>query len=242
MIPGLKRPVRFTPRRDAGLYAYERALAHGGFSRVAGVDEAGRGACAGPLVVAAVILDGVKIEGLADSKLLTPKRRDVLFDQITERALWHALIIPPQEIDRVGLHKSNINGMRRALTALPVRPGYILSDGFRVPGLEAPTLPVIKGDRAVACIAAASIVAKVTRDRIMEALHEDHPRYGFDVHKGYNTPMHMAALAQYGPCGEHRFSFVNVRSMSASAAGPVVGVRAAPAMGNNGRVGGDDER
>ncbi|GAA3196853.1 ribonuclease HII [Actinocorallia longicatena] len=234
--------MRFTPRRDAGLYGYERALAHGGFSLVAGVDEAGRGACAGPLVVAAVILGGLRIDGLADSKLLTPARRDALYEVITKKAMWHALVIPPGEIDTVGLHRSNITGMRRALAALPVRPSYVLSDGFRVPGLEAPTLPVIKGDRAVACIAAASVVAKVTRDRIMEALHGDHPQYGFDVHKGYNTPEHMAALTLHGPCREHRFSFVNVRSRLVPAAGPVVGVGPAPAMGNNGLVGGEDER
>ncbi|GAB3670576.1 ribonuclease HII [Actinocorallia lasiicapitis] len=212
VIPGVKRSARFTPRKDAGMYGYERALARGGFDLVAGVDEAGRGPCAGPLVVAAVILGGVKIDGLRDSKLLTAKRREELYKEITSRAQWHALIIPPAEIDRVGLHRSNITGMRRALAALSVRPSYVLTDGFRVPGLEAPALPVIKGDRAVACIAAASVVAKVTRDRIMTGLHQTYPQYGFDVHKGYNTPEHMAALDLHGPCPEHRFSFVNVRS------------------------------
>lgn len=202
------------------MYGYERALAHGGFTRVAGVDEAGRGACAGPLVVAAVILDGLKVPGLADSKLLTEPRREELYEEIVARAVWSALVVPSTEIDRVGLHVSNVTGMRRALRALPVDPSYVLSDGFGVPGLEVPSLRVIKGDRAVACIAAASIVAKVTRDRIMRGLHETYPQYGFDEHKGYSTPEHMAALTGHGPCPEHRFSFVNVRARMGDGTGP----------------------
>lgn len=223
------------------MYGYERALAHGGFRQVAGVDEAGRGACAGPLVVAAVILDGVGIEGLADSKLLGARRREALYEEITGRAVWSVLVVPSAELDRVGLHRSNITGMRRAVAALPVRPSYVLSDGFRVPGLEAPSLPVIKGDRAVACIAAASIVAKVTRDRIMTELHLTHPEYGFDVHKGYNTPEHMAALSLYGPCPAHRFSFSNVVSRMGGSREPV-GVGQVVPVGDNEQVGGDDER
>jgi ribonuclease HII len=207
------RPLRFTPRRDAGLFAYERALAHGGFSPVAGVDEAGRGACAGPLVVGAVILQGGRrrIEGLADSKLLSPARREELYAEITERAYaWSAIVIPCHDIDRIGLHRCNIAGMRRALAALDERPAYVLSDGFPVPGLGVPALAMIKGDQAAACVAAASIVAKVTRDRIMVGLHERYPEYGFDVHKGYVTRAHGEALAAHGPCPEHRFSYVNV--------------------------------
>ncbi|WP_131738011.1 ribonuclease HII [Actinomadura roseirufa] len=206
------RPLRFTPRRDAGLYAYERALAHGGFSPVAGVDEAGRGACAGPLVVGAVILQGAKrIDGLTDSKLLTPARREELYAEITTCArAWSAVIIPCHDIDRIGLHRCNITGMRRALAALDERPAYVLSDGFPVPGLGVPALSMIKGDQAAACVAAASIVAKVTRDRIMVDLHDRYPAYGFDVHKGYVTRAHGTALAEHGPCPEHRFSYVNV--------------------------------
>ncbi|MEO3782924.1 ribonuclease HII [Actinocorallia sp. B10E7] len=241
-ISEIRRPLRFTPRRDAGLYGYERALAHGGFRRVAGVDEAGRGACAGPLVVAAVILDGLRIEGLADSKLLTPARREALYEEITARAVWRALVIPSAELDRAGLHRSNITGMRRVLAALPVRPSYVLSDGFGVPGLEVPSLPVIKGDRVVACIAAASVVAKVTRDRIMAELHLTHPAYGFDVHKGYNTPEHMAALSLHGPCPEHRFSFSNVVSRTGGGSRPLMGVGRGMPLGKNEQVGGDDER
>lgn len=208
------RPLRFTPRRDAGLHAYERALEHGGFSPVAGVDEAGRGACAGPLVVGAVILQGGRsgrIEGLADSKLLTPARREELYAEIVERAeAWSVVVVPCHDIDRMGVHRCNITGMRRALAALERRPAYVLSDGFAVPGLEVPALAVIKGDQVAACMAAASIVAKVTRDRIMTELHERYPDYGFDVHKGYVTRAHSAALKAHGPCAEHRFSYVNV--------------------------------
>ncbi|MFE9100478.1 ribonuclease HII [Actinomadura geliboluensis] len=207
------RPLRFTPRRDAGMFAYERALAHGGFSPVAGVDEAGRGACAGPMVVAAVMLQGGRgrIDGLTDSKLLTPARREELYAEIIKRAYaWSAIIIPCHDIDRIGLHRCNVTGMRRALAALDKRPAYVLSDGFPVPGLDVPGLAMIKGDQVAACVAAASIVAKVTRDRIMVGLHERYPEYGFDIHKGYVTRAHGEALAKHGPCPEHRFSYVNV--------------------------------
>ena len=119
-------------------------------------------------------------------------------------------MVPPGEVDRVGLHRSNIAAMRRALAALDVTPGYVLTDGFPVAGLGVPGLAVWKGDRVAACIAAASVVAKVTRDRIMVELHERYPAYEFATHKGYVTPEHAAALAAYGPCAEHRRSFINV--------------------------------
>lgn len=208
------RPRGLTPRRDAGLYAYERVLERAGFGPVAGVDEAGRGACAGPLVVAAVVLASGRsgrLEGLADSKLLTAPRRERLYAEITATATaWSALIVSKEEIDRIGLHRCNIAGMRRALAGLSVVPGYVLTDGFRVPGLVVPGLPVPKGDRVAACVAAASIVAKVTRDLIMKQLDEEYPDYGFAVHKGYVTKAHSAALSEHGPCPEHRLSFVNV--------------------------------
>jgi ribonuclease HII len=208
------RPRGLTPRRDAGLYAYERVLERAGLGPVAGVDEAGRGACAGPLVVAAVVLAPgrrARLEGLADSKLLTAARRERLYAEITATATaWCALIVSREEIDRIGLHRCNIAGMRRALAGLNMVPGYVLTDGFRVPGLVVPGLPVPKGDQVAACVAAASIVAKVTRDRIMKELHEQYPVYGFGVHKGYATKAHTAALEEHGPCPEHRFSFVNV--------------------------------
>ncbi|WP_043634894.1 ribonuclease HII [Nonomuraea candida] len=203
------RPRPSVVRRDSGLYAYERALARRGLTPIAGVDEAGRGACAGPLVVAAVILRR-QIDGLGDSKLLTPAVRERLYDQITRVSHVGIVIIPPGEIDAKGLHKCNVSGMRRAVAQLPCDPEYILTDGFPVPGLPAPSLAVWKGDQVAACVAAASIVAKVTRDRLMVALDERYPQYGFAEHKGYVTPGHRLALEAHGPCPDHRYSFVTV--------------------------------
>ncbi len=204
------RPRPSIVRRDSGIYGYERALARRGLAPVAGVDEAGRGACAGPLVVAAVVL-GRPIDGLTDSKLIQPARREELFARITATArAVNVVVVPPEEIDRKGVHKCNIEGMRRAVAGLTPDLGYVLIDGFPVPGLPAPSLAVWKGDQVGACMAAASIVAKVTRDGMMTELHERHPEYGFDEHKGYVTPAHRRALARHGPCPQHRFSFVTV--------------------------------
>jgi len=203
------RPRPSVVRRDSGLYAYERALARRGLTPIAGVDEAGRGACAGPLVVAAVILRR-QIDGLGDSKLLSPVVRERLYDRILASAHVGVVVIPPTEIDVRGLHKSNIEGMRRAVARLSCDPGYILTDGFPVPGLPAPSLAVWKGDQVAACMAAASIVAKVTRDRLMVALDGVFPLYGFADHKGYVTPAHRLALETHGPCSHHRYSFVTV--------------------------------
>jgi ribonuclease HII len=212
----LDLPTGTTVRRDAGLYGYERALARRGLWPVAGADEAGRGACAGPLVVAAVILPEGKrgqVPGLADSKLLTPLARERVYAQVVRRAAaWTVVVIPPQEVDRRGLHVCNVIGMRRALAQLDVAPSYVLTDGFPIPGLDVPGLAVWKGDRVAGCIAAASVIAKVTRDRLMTKLHARFPSYGFDEHKGYSTPEHQQALREHGPCPEHRFSYVNVRS------------------------------
>ncbi|MER6170686.1 ribonuclease HII [Streptosporangium sp. NPDC001681] len=214
------RPRPSVVRRDLGLYGYERALDRRGLGPVAGVDEAGRGACAGPLVVAAVVLGG-RIDGLGDSKQLTASRRESLYERITATAeAVSVMVIPPGEIDARGLHRSNIDGMRRAVARLPRQPGYVLTDGFPVPGLPMPSLGVWKGDQVAACIAAASIVAKVTRDEMMVALHERHPWYGFAVHKGYGTVDHRRALRTYGPCPDHRFSFSTV---ARSGAGEVMG-------------------
>lgn len=214
-LPPLPRQLpRFVVRREAGLYAYEKVLGRAGLTPVAGADEAGRGACAGPLVVAAVVLPtGARgqVPGLADSKLLTPAARDRVYDQVVRRALaWSAVVIPAGEVDRIGLHVANIQGMRRALMRLSVPPAYVLTDGFPIAGLPAPGLAVWKGDRVSASIAAASVIAKVTRDRIMSGLHEQWPSYDFAGHKGYVTPVHNAALDAVGPCPEHRFSYVNV--------------------------------
>lgn len=210
-----ERPVGFTPRRDRGLSGYERVLARAGLGPVAGVDEAGRGACAGPLVVAAVMLRPARIgrlTELADSKALTAEARNAAYRQVMDAALdWHVVVIPAADIDRIGLHVCNVAGMRRALAGMGHRPGYVLTDGFPVRGLTAPALAMWKGDQVAACVAAASVVAKVTRDALMRHLSEDFPDYGFARHKGYSTPAHMRALAAHGPCSEHRKSFVNVR-------------------------------
>jgi len=204
----------YTPRRDAGLAAYETVLGRAGFGPVAGIDEAGRGACAGPLVVAAVVLDPASIRrmpGLADSKLLTPQAREEAYAEVLRRAVdWHVVVIGADQIDAVGLHVCNISGMRRAFAGLRCTPGYVLTDGFPVRGLGVPGLAVWKGDRVTASVAAASVVAKVSRDRMMRDLHERYPLYGFDRHKGYVTDDHVSALAEHGPSPVHRYSFVNV--------------------------------
>jgi ribonuclease HII len=208
-------PRGLTVRRDAGLYGYERALRRHGLDPIAGVDEAGRGACAGPLVAAAAILpagDRGVVPGLADSKLLTERARERCYDQVVRRALaWSVVIIEPEECDRLGMHVANVEALRRALARLEVRPSYVLTDGFPVDGLDVPGLAVWKGDRVTACIAAASVLAKVTRDRIMCKLHESYPHYDFETHKGYVTQSHTDALAEHGPCPIHRRRFVNVR-------------------------------
>jgi ribonuclease HII len=214
-------PPRTIVHREGGLYALERALQRRGFRLVAGADEAGRGACAGPLVVGAVVLPEGKrgeIDGLADSKLLTAATRERLYDEVVARALaWSVVVIEPGEVDGRGLHVCNLAGMRRALASLAVVPQYVLTDGFHVPGVPAPGLAVWKGDQVAACVAAASIVAKVTRDRIMIGLHERWPHYGFDEHKGYATPEHSAALKSHGPCPIHRFSYANVAACTDAA-------------------------
>jgi len=216
-------PSRTVVRREGGLYALERALQRRGFDRVAGADEAGRGACAGPLVVAAVLLPQgrrAEIEDLADSKLLTPAVRERVYDAVLAVAVaYQVVVIPPEEVDVRGLHVCNLAGMRRALAGLSTRPDYVLTDGFPVDGLGVPGLAVWKGDQVAACVAAASVVAKVTRDRIMGELDQEYPEYGFAEHKGYVTPDHSVALTAHGPCGQHRFSYVNVAAAARGRAG-----------------------
>lgn len=217
-------PLRTVVRREAGMYALERALQRRGFRHVAGADEAGRGACAGPLVAAAAVLQEGRrgeIDGLADSKLLTPAARERVYDLVVQRALAYAVVvIPPAEVDARGLHVSNLAAMRRALASLTIRPEYVLTDGFGVDGLGVPGLAVWKGDQVAACVAAASVLAKVTRDRIMVELDGQFPGYGFAEHKGYVTAEHTAALERHGPCVEHRFSYVNVAAVSGLASRP----------------------
>ena len=152
------------------------------------------------------------VPGLADSKLLTEKAREKAYDQIVRRAVsWSVVVISHEECDRLGMHVANVEALRRSLARLDVRPSYVLTDGFPVDGLEVPGLAMWKGDRVAACIAAASVIAKVTRDRIMTELDADYPAYDFKTHKGYITDVHSAALEEHGPCPEHRMRFVNVR-------------------------------
>jgi len=181
---------------------------------VAGVDEAGRGPLAGPLTVAAVILDPARsIPDLNDSKQLSEKRREALYPQITEYALaWHIEFVQAAEIDQLNILQATLTGMRRALLALSPEPTHALIDGNRLPqDLPCPTSAIIGGDALEPAIMAASILAKVARDRHMLALHRQYPQYGFDRHKGYPTKAHQQALIEHGPCPEHRRSFAPVR-------------------------------
>lgn len=232
------QPPRAIVRRSTESWALQSALERHGLGPVVGVDEAGRGACAGPLAVAACILrpgDAKHFDGLTDSKLVPRDERERLAAVIRRRALdWHVLLVDPPEIDRRGVHAANIDGMRRAVARLDVRPGYVLTDGFAVTGFGVPALAVPKGDLAAACVAAASILAKTTRDRLMAELHERRPEYAFDVHKGYCTPLHTAALERHGPSPDHRYSFVNVAGAAArTASDRVLGI-ARPAVGHTG--------
>ncbi len=195
----------------------EDRLYAAGISPLAGVDEAGRGACAGPLVVASVILRDAHASELAqvrDSKELSEKNREQLFDVVTEAALsLSVVIISNEEIDARGVHAANLDGMRRAVQGLEITPAYVLTDGYAIEGLALPNLAVWKGDQVVTCISAASIIAKVTRDRIMRDLDLTYPEYGFISHKGYITKIHTEALAKYGVTPIHRRSFSNIAAL-----------------------------
>jgi ribonuclease HII len=196
----------------------EENLLKAGLANIAGVDEAGRGACAGPLVVAAVILQDLRSEKLAkvtDSKKLTPKLRELLFDTIVENSIAYSIIeISSSEIDEIGLQRSNIEGMRRAVNALAIKPDYVLTDGYSIPGLVTPNLAVWKGDQVALSISAASILAKVHRDRIMLDMDSQYPGYGFAEHKGYATAAHEAAMRELGVLDIHRRSYANVAEIA----------------------------
>ena len=196
----------------------EENLLKAGLENIAGVDEAGRGACAGPLVIAAVILQDLRSEKLAkvtDSKKLTPKLRELLFDTIVENSIAYSIIeISSTEIDEIGLQRSNIEGMRRVVNALATKPDYVLTDGYSIPGLVTPNLAVWKGDQVALSISAASILAKVHRDRIMLDMDSQYPGYGFAEHKGYATAAHEAAMRALGVLGIHRRSYANVAEIA----------------------------
>jgi ribonuclease HII len=195
----------------------ERLLLDAGITPIAGVDEAGRGACAGPLVVAAVILRdpfAVELANVRDSKEISESQREELFEVIVDAAEAMCVIeIPSQIVDERGVHAANIDGMRRAVYGLASLPKYVLTDGYVISGLGCPTLGVWKGDQVVRTISAASIIAKVTRDRIMREMDIEYPGYGFARHKGYVTSIHSKALQELGPCVIHRYSFSNVAAI-----------------------------
>jgi ribonuclease HII len=248
--------VRSAPSRSAGalrarrtfvdddrpdaLWDMERSLRRRGFSAIAGADEAGRGACAGPLVAAACVLPAGRrgrVPELADSKLLTAAARERVYREVVDRAVaWSVVVIPVEDLDARGMHVTNIEALRRAVCTLDPGPDYVLTDGFPVPGLARPTLAVWKGDRVAACVAAASVLAKVTRDRIMLELHERWPEYDFAGHKGYITDVHSAALERHGPCPEHRMRFVNVVRARDAHAARVLQLTAPPGMVDDGRM------
>lgn len=184
-----------------------------GLTLIAGVDEVGRGPLAGPVVAAAVILDPARpIEGLRDSKRLSEPQRDALDAEIRERALACAIAVcSPAEIDEINILQASMLAMRRAVEALAVIPQLVKVDGNRCPELKIPSEAIIGGDDSVACISAASIIAKVHRDAEMKRLHGQYPQYGFDRHKGYPTPEHLAALDAHGACDVHRRSYAPVQ-------------------------------
>jgi ribonuclease HII len=197
--------------------AIEELLRNAGISPIAGVDEAGRGPCAGPLVIAAVILKdpfAPELAAVRDSKEVPESKREALFDVIMAIAESVSVItVPAAEVDERGVHVANLDGMRRAVKGLQIEPAYVLTDGYAIEGLAIPNVAVWKGDQVVTAISAASIIAKVTRDRMMVELDAIYPQYGFAQHKGYITAAHTAALHAHGPCAEHRKSFSNIAAL-----------------------------
>ena len=195
----------------------EQSLVTAGLAPIAGVDEAGRGACAGPLVIASVILKDVnspKLRDLRDSKELNESQREVLFPVIHEEALAISVIsVTPAEIDTRGVHAANLDGMRRAVHNLNITPNFVITDGYAIEGMAMPSLAIWKGDQVAPSISAASIIAKVTRDRIMVELDGQYPGYGFAKHKGYITAAHTAALKELGVSDIHRKSYANVAAL-----------------------------
>ncbi len=195
----------------------EQTLFNAGIINIAGVDEAGRGPCAGPLVVAAVILKdpfSKELSQVKDSKELTETKREQLFEIIIENCIDYNIVeITPDEIDQLGLHKCNIEGMRRAVMGLKTSAEYVLTDGYPIPGLTIPNLSVWKGDKVAISISAASILAKVYRDRIMIELDKKYPNYGLANHKGYITALHTDAIKKYGVLPIHRKSFANISAI-----------------------------
>ncbi len=187
---------------------YERMYSDRGF--ICGIDEAGRGPLAGPVVAGAVILPkDCRILYLNDSKKVSEKRRELLYEEITEKAVaWGVGIVPPQRIDEINILQATYEAMRQAVGQLKVTPGILLNDAVTIPQVSLPQVPIIKGDAKSVSIAAASILAKVTRDQMMREYDRIYPEYGFAAHKGYGTAAHIQALKDLGPCPIHRRSFI----------------------------------
>lgn len=217
-LRSLDKTVKVQRTRQASMQ--QVALQWGASGLIAGVDEAGRGPLAGPVVAAAVILDNLHpVAGLADSKQLTAKRREQLFDEIRAKALCFAVAqASVEEIDRLNILQATLLAMRRAVEGLRLAPKLVLVDGNRLPVLPMRCEAIVKGDALVASISAASILAKVTRDRWCDSCDATYPGYGFAQHKGYGTAQHLANLHEHGPCTEHRQSFAPVRQALARGA------------------------
>jgi ribonuclease HII len=211
-------PSKKSSRADLGrrlAQARQLGLSWDAPGLVAGVDEAGRGPLAGPVVAAAVILDELQpIKGLNDSKKLSEKTRERLFEEIRAKALCCSIAeASVEEIDSLNILQATMLAMRRAVEGLRLKPIRVLVDGNRIPVIKVPAEAIVKGDAKVKAISAASILAKVYRDRLCLSLHEQHPQYGFDDHKGYPTPLHLAALREHGACPHHRRTFAPVRDV-----------------------------
>lgn len=196
--------------RFASMQAFEIKAREAGYGLIAGIDEAGRGPLAGPVVAAAVILNQDQpIYGLNDSKKLSPARREWLYDQIVEQALaWQIAMVGPEQIDKINILQATCQAMRTAVAGLVPQPGLLLIDAVNLPAVTIPVWPIIKGDAQSNSIAAASILAKVTRDRLMDDLDRAYPGYGLATHKGYGTASHYEALLRLGPAPIHRMSFL----------------------------------
>ncbi len=199
-------------RRPVEMYLYEEGLASLGYRHICGIDEAGRGALAGPVVAAAVILPlRYVIVGIRDSKLLTPRQREIFFDQIQKDALAIGIgVVDNHLIDEINILQATIAAMQEGIEKLAVKPDYLLIDALTLPRVSIPQKGIVHGDNLSATIAAASVVAKVTRDRLMRQYHEEFPRYNFHLHKGYGTGEHLRKIKEFGPCGIHRKTFRGV--------------------------------
>ncbi|MDD5923319.1 MAG: ribonuclease HII [Clostridia bacterium] len=189
---------------------YERLLKEKGFNLVCGIDEAGRGPLAGPVCAAAVIMpDGFVIDGVTDSKKLSPKKRDMLFDMIKENAVSYSIAYASvEEIEEINILNATMLAMRRACDGLEIKPDFAIIDGNKTPELSCPSYSIVKGDSLSHSIAAASILAKVSRDRLIEQMAKEYPQYEFEKHKGYGTKLHIEMIRKYGPSPVHRMSFL----------------------------------